>query len=106
MDIKTNINKIDYDLKSRFRDVKILEKSSLKFGKHFEIEINESRIVKAIIPFRNIDGKSNFNWFYYSNPISESSDMIPRNSNVHDFLIHVEDVLINDRFSEDYKKTK
>lgn len=105
MDIRFNINKIDYDLSSKFNDVKILEKSSLKFGKYFEIEINESRMVKMIIPFKNIDGKSTFDWFYYSNPLDESSDLIPRYSNVGDITSHVIDIISNDRYSEDYKNT-
>jgi hypothetical protein len=103
MDIRFNINKIDYDLSSKFGDVKILEKSSLKFGKYFEVEINESKKVKMIIPFKNIDGPSVFDWYYYSNPLDESSDMIPRSSNIKDITSHIEDIIINERFSEDYK---
>lgn len=103
MDIKSNINKIDYDLSKKFQNFTISEKSSIEFGKYFEISINESKIVKIVLPYRNIDGKSVIDWMYYSNPTNESSDLIPRTSSVDRIIDHIEDILLNNRFSEEYK---
>lgn len=103
MDIRFNINKIDYDLSSKFEDVKILERSSPKFGKYFDIEVNGDRMVKIILPFKSIDNKILCEWYYYSNPLNESSDLIPRSSMVNDISSCVEDIIANGRFSQDYK---
>jgi len=103
MDIKTNINKIDYDLSSQFKDVKLIKKSSLSFGNYFEIEIKESKMVRIVIPFKNIDGKSLFEWYYYSNPLLEDSDLVPRSCKIEDLSYHIRDIIVNERFSDDYK---
>ena len=60
MDVRYNINRIDSILKDNFDSVSILEKSSLKWGKYFEITIKESKEVKFMLPFKNIDGAVNF----------------------------------------------
>lgn len=103
MDIKTNINKIDYDLSSQFQNFKLIEKSSLKLGNYFEIEVRESKNVRIVIPFKNIDGKSIFEWYYYSNPLLEDSELIPRVCKIEDLSSHIKDIITNKRFSEDYK---
>ena len=75
MDIRYNINRINSLLSSKHEDVEIKEKASLKFGNYFEISIKESKEVKIVIPYRSIDNSYNFNFFYYSNPLNEDSDL-------------------------------
>ena len=104
MDIRYNINRIHYVLNESFVNVEISEKSSLKFGKYFEISIKESREVKMIIPFKNIDNVNNFEFYYLSNPINENSNLVTRNSDVDSISKIIEDILLNDRFDKDYLK--
>jgi hypothetical protein len=104
MDIRYNINRIDVLLQDRFEDVVIKENSSPKFGNFFEITVKDSKQVKMIIPFRNIDGPQNFEFLYYSNPLNESSDLIPRTANVESISDVVGDILSNNRFSLEYLK--
>ncbi len=105
MDIRYNINRIHSNLSDKYSDVQITEKSSLKFGKYFEIVVNESKALKMIIPFKNIDGQQNFEFYYYSNPTQESSDLITRNTSAENFVSVTEDIYRNNRFSEDYIKS-
>jgi hypothetical protein len=104
MDIRYNINRIHYVLNESFVNVEISEKSSLKFGKYFEISIKESKEVKMIIPFKNIDNVNNFEFYYLSNPINENSNLVTRNSDVDSISKIIEDILLNDRFDKDYLK--
>ena len=105
--IAYNINKIHSDILSEFfkdGEVAILEKSNKKFGNFFEISvINGGKEVKMIIPRKEIDG-DNFNWFYFSNPLNESSDFVERNSNIENIANDVRDIFIKNRFSEEYIK--
>lgn len=105
MDIRFNINRIHSLLGDRFQDVSICEKTSLKFGKYFEIVINESKIIKMIIPFKNIDGKSKYSFYYFSNPTNEQSELVERISDNENITSIVEDIFNNNRFSEDYLKS-
>ena len=104
MDIRYNINRIHSVLNESFVNVEISEKSSLKFGKYFEISIKESKEVKMIIPFKNIDNVNNFEFYYLSNPINENSNLVTRNSDVDSISKIIEDILSNDRFDKDYLK--
>ena len=104
MDIRYNINRIHSVLNESFVNVEISEKSSLKFGKYFEISIKESREVKMIIPFKNIDNVNNFEFYYLSNPINENSNLVTRNSDADSISKIIEDILLNDRFDKDYLK--
>lgn len=104
MDVRYNINKIHLNLSDKYRDVKILEKSSIKFGKYFEVVINESKVVRLIIPYKNIDGVKNFEFKYFSNPLLENSDLVTRYTNVENITDVVSDILNNNRFSQDYLK--
>ncbi len=105
MDIRYNINRIHSNLSDKYSDVQITEKASLKFGKYFEIVVNESKALKMIIPFKNIDGQQNFEFYYYSNPTQESSDLITRNTSAENVVSVTEDIYRNNRFSEDYIKS-
>jgi hypothetical protein len=104
MDIRYNINRIHSVLNESFENVEISEKSSLKFGKYFEISIKESKEVKMIIPFKNIDNVNNFEFYYLSNPINENSNLVTRNSDADSISKVIEDILLNNRFDENYLK--
>ena len=104
MDIRYNINRIHSVLNESFVNVEISEKSSLKFGKYFEISIKESKEVKMIIPFKNIDNVNNFEFYYLSNPINEKSNLVTRNSDADSISKVIEDILLNNRFDENYLK--
>jgi hypothetical protein len=104
MDIRYNINRIHSVLNESFANVEISEKSSLKFGKYFEISIKESKEVKMIIPFKNIDNVNNFEFYYLSNPINEKSNLVTRNSDADSISKVIEDILLNNRFDENYLK--
>jgi hypothetical protein len=104
MDIRYNINRIHSVLNESFVNVEISEKSSLKFGKYFEISIKESKEVKMIIPFKNIDNVNNFEFYYLSNPINENSNLVTRNSDADSISKIIKDILSNDRFDKDYLK--
>lgn len=104
MDIHYNINKIDTVLKENFNDVEIKQKSSLKFGNYFEISVNETKQVKIILPYKNIDNKKNFEFFYFSNPVNENSELISRTTDVQNINFVIRDIINNNRFSEEYIK--
>ena len=95
MDIRYNINRIHSVLNESFVNVEISEKSSLKFGKYFEISIKESKEVKMIIPFKNIDNVNNFEFYYLSNPINENSNLVTRNSDADSISKIIKDILSN-----------
>jgi hypothetical protein len=57
-----------------------------------------------ILPYKNIDGTNTFEFLYFSNPLDENSDLIPRNSNVESISEVVNDILTKNRFSEEYLK--
>ena len=102
MDLKSNINKVHIDLLLVYDEVSIVEKSNLKFGNYFEIvTTNEGKQLKMIISKKEIE-KNNFNWFYFSNPLNENSDLVERNSNVDNLVYDVRNIFEKKRFSEDY----
>jgi hypothetical protein len=104
MDIRYNINRIDVLLQEKFEDVSVKENSSPKFGKFFEISVKQEKEIKMIIPYKNIDGTKQFEFFYFSNPLDEGSDLIPRDSDVESISEVVSDILTKNRFSEEYLK--
>lgn len=104
MDIRYNINRIHTKIQENFKNTEIIEKSSLKFGNYFEISVKESREVKIILPYKNIDNKIQIDWFYFSNPLNESSELIERSTKVDEIAIAIKDIFQKNRFSEDYLK--
>jgi hypothetical protein len=104
MDIRSNINKLDTILKDNFQNVKIENKSTKKFGNYFEIIVVESKEVKIILPYKNIEGKSTFEFYYYSNPLNEESDLICRDCNIENINLVVKDIIDNNRFDKEYLK--
>ena len=104
MDLKYNINKIHSDWTSKFygHDVKIEEKSNLRFGNYFELSvIKEGKEVKAILPMSSLNNY-NFDWSYFSNPLDDNSHLVERLSSIDNFAEEVKNIFEKNRFSEDY----
>lgn len=104
MDLKYNINKIHSDLTSKFygHDVKIEEKSNLRFGNYFELSvIKEGKEVKAILPMSSLNNY-NFDWSYFSNPLDDNSHLVERLSSIDNFAEEVKNIFEKNRFSQDY----
>jgi hypothetical protein len=106
MDLKYNINKIHSDLLSQFynAEIKIEEKSNLKYGSYIEVSvINEGKEVKMIMTKKDLENYS-FPWRYSENPLNESSDFVERFSSVDDITSDIKEIFEKNRFSEDYLK--
>ena len=106
MDLKQNVNKIHVDLTSQFygHEVKIEEKSSVKFGNYFELSVvKEGLEAKMIVTMSSLNNYS-FDWSYFSNPLDENSHLVERKSSVDSFASDVKDIFEKNRFSEDYLK--
>ena len=104
MNLKYNINKIHGDLLSQFlnAEIKIEEKSNLKFGNYIEVSIiNEGKEVKMIVIKKDLEN-DNFNWSYLENPLNEGSFLIVRFSNIDNLTSDVKDIFEKNRFSEEY----
>jgi Holliday junction resolvasome RuvABC endonuclease subunit len=111
-DIKLNINKIDFDLKNKFENVIIEEKSS---GNRFYFEIsanseffnvNENKKfnrveVKVFINKSDITS-SNIKWSYLSNPLIESSHIIERVSKIDSISQDIFEIITEMKMSKDY----
>lgn len=102
MSLKENINKIHYDLTTRFGEVSITEKSSLKFGNYFELSVLENNKEVKLILKKNDVENYNFNWSYYSNPLKEDSYLVERCSNVDSITLHIQDIFEKNRFDSEY----
>jgi hypothetical protein len=110
-EIKTNINKIDSDLKNLFENVYIYERNK---GNQFYFEIkansefyNESKTELKRIEIRSFISKidilkENITWFYSSNPLDESSTWVERTSNINHIAQDMYDVIIKGRMDENY----
>jgi len=100
--IKVNINKVHVDLVNNFEEVMISEKSNKDFGNYFEIStIKESKEVKLIITKKNIENNK-FSWSYYSDPTDSNSYLIERVSTIDTIVSDIEDIIVKNRFSEEY----
>lgn len=105
MGLKSNINKIDYNLNKSFNNVKIEEKSSVNKGYHIELTINENnKLLKAIISKSNLEYPI-FNWGYLADPNDENSHFVERRSNINDFTDDIKEIFEKNRFDADYIKT-
>lgn len=104
MNFKYNINKIHSDLLSQFlnSEIKIEEKSNLKFGSYIEVSIiNEGKEVKMVMTKKDLENYS-FNWSYFENPLNENSDLVNRFSSIDDLTSDVKEIFEKNRFSEEY----
>jgi hypothetical protein len=109
-EVKSRINKIDFELKAFFENVYIKEKY-YKTG-YFEISANKVAYLKESKDYRRLEAKVIINqpdlleekvkWTYSTNPLSETSMWIDR---ISDFETISEDIIniVNEkRLSEDY----
>lgn len=102
--ISYNINRVHSNILLKFDETKIEEKSNKKFGNYFEISIvSENKKVRAIIPIKEIE-KQDFNWYYFSNPLSDVSYLVERKSSIDNIADDIKDIFNKNRFSEDYLK--
>ncbi len=111
-EIKTNINKIDYDLKNLFENVYIKE---LSLGNQFFFEIkanstffniNESNEWKraesiVIIDKKNL-GSNVIHWKYSINPLKESSTYIDRSSTIDNIANDIYETITKSRMEKEY----
>lgn len=111
-DIKTNINKIDFDLKNLFENVKIEEKNK---GNQFYFEIkanstffninesNEWKRAESIVRIEKSNLISNFiKWSYSVNPLNESADWIERVSNIETIANDIFETILKSRMDKSY----
>lgn len=112
LELKSRINKLDYDLKQIFENVYIKEKS---VGNQFFYDIscnaefwnlNESQAyqraeVKLIIHKSDLL-KENISWMYSSNPVNENAHYVQRQSTLEKLASDIEDVIKSLRMDESY----
>ncbi len=106
MSLRYNVNKIHGDLLSQFpsAEIKIEEKSNLKYGNYIQISVlNGNKEVKMIVEKTSLENYK-FDWSYFENPLNENSDLVQRNSSLDDISSDVKDIFNKNRFSEDYLK--
>jgi hypothetical protein len=111
-DIKSNINKIDYDLSNLFENVYISEKTSgSQF--YFEIKVNSTffnicesmdwKRAEVIINISKKDLSSNVvKWSYSANPMNESSDMIERISDINNIAKDIFEIVTKSKMEKSY----
>ena len=102
-EMKYNINKLHGLILNDFKDVKIVEKSSMEFGNYFEISINEGKEVKMILTKKEIENQI-FEWKYFSNPLDENSFLIERKSSIENISKDIKEIFEKNRFDEEYLK--
>jgi len=111
-DIKSNINKIDYDLKNLFENVYIKEKT-LGNQFYFEIKanstffnINESmdwKRAESIVKIAKSDLTSDMvKWSYSINPLNESADWIERVSKIDTVAKDIYETITKSRMDKSY----
>jgi len=111
-DIKSNINKIDYDLKNLFENVYIKEKT-LGNQFYFEIKanstffnINESmdwKRAESIVKIVKSNLASDMiKWSYCINPLNESSDWIDRVSTIDTIAKDIYETITKSRMDKSY----
>jgi len=109
-EIKSRINKIDFELKSFFENVKIKEKY-YKTG-YFEIsantidyifETNEYKRVEAKVIINQTDLlKDNIKWSYSTNPLDENAFWLDRVSTLENISNDIINIIKEKRLNEEY----
>jgi hypothetical protein len=111
-DIKSNINKIDFDLKNLFENVYIKEKT---LGNQFYFEINANstffninessdwKRAESIVKIIKSDLSSDMvKWSYSINPLNESADWIERVSNMNVIAKDIFETITKSRMDKSY----
>ena len=96
-----NINIIDWDLKQKFENVKIVEKSK-KSDFYFEISL-KSKVEGVDIPLVLEISKNTINWRYLAN--ASEDQKIAKISEISSLSKDIQDIFKNKRFDKDYLNT-
>jgi hypothetical protein len=109
-EVKSRINKIDFELKQVFENVFIKEKY-YKTG-YFEISANKVVYLKESKEFKRLEAKVIINqpdllqeqvrWSYSTNPLVESAIWLDRVSPIEDLSKDITNIVEERRVSEDY----
>ena len=110
--IKSNINKIDYDLKKLFSDVTITEKNH--FNKYFFevksegifenlLESNSNKVAKSLVLIEKKHLESDLiTWKYSINPNNSGSDFIERVSTIEKIAEDIHNTITKKQMDIDY----
>jgi hypothetical protein len=109
LNLKHNINKINFELKKIFENVYITEKANknnfyveIVCNKMFLFEGFKKRVeVKAFISKDSLNFE-NIKWSYAINPLKENSETIERISNIANIANDIYDVASNKRMVKEY----
>lgn len=100
-----NVNKLDSKLKDLFgnENVKMENNENLSGNITFKV-FNEKKEIKLVFNVNNfLNMENGLNWFYYSNPLNESSkDTVTRISTINTIATDVKDILDGNRFKKEY----
>lgn len=109
LDIKQNINKIDFDLKKLFENVYITEKAEkgsfyieISANKMFLFEDCKKRVEVKCRINKNDLHKSIINWTYSLNPLDEKAETIQKTSYINDIAKDIYDIASNKRMIKEY----
>jgi hypothetical protein len=109
-EVKSRINKVDFELKQVFENVFIKEKY-YKTG-YFEISANKVVYLKESKEFKRLESKVIINqpdllqeqvkWSYSTNPLFESAIWLDRVSHIEDLSKDIANIVEERRLNEDY----
>jgi len=109
-EVKSRINKIDFELKAFFENVYIKEKY-YKTG-YFEISANTIGFVFETKEYKRIEAKviinqpelllDNIKWSYSTNPLDENALWLDRTSTLETISLDIINIIKERRLSEDY----
>jgi hypothetical protein len=109
-DLKSNINKIDFDLKSLFENVYVSEKSEgsrfyfeIKANGKFKMDESSSQRRELVIRIDKSDLLSNrIRWSYSANPMDEKSEWVERVSGIDTISLDSYEVVSKGRMDSAY----
>lgn len=109
-EVKSRINKIDFELKAFFENVYIKEKY-YKTG-YFEISANTIGFIYETKDYKRLEAKviinqpdllqDNIKWSYSTNPLDENALWLDRSSTLETISLDIINIIKEKRLSEDY----
>jgi hypothetical protein len=109
-EVKSRINKIDFELKAFFENVHIKEKY-YKTG-YFEISANTIGFIFETKEYKRVEAKviinqpelllDNIKWSYSTNPLDENALWLDRTSTLETISLDIINIIKERRLSEDY----
>lgn len=109
-EVKSRINKIDFELKAFFENVYIKEKY-YKTG-YFEISANTIGFIFETKEYKRVEAKviinqpellqDNIKWSYSTNPLDENALWLDRTSTLETISLDIINIIKEKRLSEDY----